>query len=176
MRVVAGTLKGRRLVAPPPGDLRVRPTADRAREALFSILQRWPTGPFLDLCAGTGAVGLEAHSRGYAPVACVESAEPAWGCLERNLKGTPVAALRVDVRRLDATAFKDQAVIFLDPPYELTTEFWTRLALPMRSWLSREGILVFETARATALELQPGWDLAETREYGAARFHFWKPA
>ena len=176
MRVVAGTLKGRRLVAPPPGDLRVRPTADRAREALFSILQRWPTGPFLDLCAGTGAVGLEAHSRGYGPVACVESAEPAWGCLERNLKGTPVVALRADVRRLKADSFKDQAVIFLDPPYELATEFWTRLALPMRGWLSPEGLLVVETARQTALELQPGWHLAETREYGAARFHLWKPA
>jgi len=82
MRVVAGTLKGRRLVAPPPGDLRVRPTSDRAREALFSILQRWPQGPFLDLCAGTGAVGLEAHSRGYAPVVCLEAAEPGWTCLQ----------------------------------------------------------------------------------------------
>ena len=176
MRVVAGTLKGRRLVAPPPGDLRVRPTADRAREALFSILQRWPAGPFLDLCAGTGAVGLEAYSRGYAPVACVESTEPAWGCLERNLKGTSVTALRLDVRRLKADAFKEQAVIFLDPPYELATDIWTRLALPMRHWVSAKGVLVFETDRQTALELQPGWDLAETREYGAARFHFWKPA
>lgn len=176
MRVVAGTLKGRHLVAPPPGDLRVRPTADRAREALFSILLRWPTGPFLDLCAGTGAVGLEAHSRGYTPVTCVESSEPAWTCLQRNRVGTPVATLRLDIRRLAAGAFTDQAVIFLDPPYEHAAEIWTRLALPLRNWISHEGVLVFETARQTALELQPGWILAETREYGAARFHFWNPA
>lgn len=71
MRVVAGTLKGRRLVAPPAGDLALAAHGrSRAREALFSILQRWGRGAFLDLCAGTGAVGLEAHSRGFGPVVC----------------------------------------------------------------------------------------------------------
>jgi len=176
MRVVAGTLKGRRLVAPPAGDLTVRPTADRAREALFSILQRWGQGPFLDLCAGTGAVGLEAHSRGYGPVVCVESGEPGWTCLRRNLAGSPVQALRSDVNRLKAAAFQDQAVIFLDPPYEQAAAMWTRLSASLRSWIAKDGVLVFETDRKTTLELQPGWNLAETREYGAARFHFWIPA
>ncbi len=117
MRIIAGTLKGRRIVAPPPEDLRVRPTADRAREALFSILQRWPQGPFLDLCAGTGAVGLEALSRGFDPVVCVEAAEPAWSCLRRNAGGTALTALRQEIQNLGANAFHDQAVIFLDPPY-----------------------------------------------------------
>jgi len=176
MRVVAGTLKGRRLVAPPAGDMTVRPTADRAREALFSILQRWGQGPFLDLCAGTGAVGLEAHSRGYGPVVCVESGEPAWTCLRRNLAGSPVQALRMDVNRLKGAAFRDQAVIFLDPPYELAAALWTRLSASLRAWIATDGVLVFETDRKTTLELQPGWNLAETREYGAARFHFWIPA
>jgi 16S rRNA (guanine966-N2)-methyltransferase len=176
MRVVAGSLKGRRLAAPPAGDLRVRPTADRAREALFSILQRWPLGPFLDLCAGTGAVGVEAHSRGYAPVACVESGEPGWACLQRNLAGLPIQAIRSDLRRLQAGAFRDQAVIFLDPPYELASALWDRQCGPMRTWISPAGVLVFETDRKTTLELQPGWRLAERREYGAAQFHFWIPA
>ncbi len=176
MRVVAGSLRGRRLVAPPAGDLSVRPTADRAREALFSILQRWGQGPFLDLCAGTGAVGLEAHSRGYAPVVCVESEEPGWSCLRRNLDGSPIQALRQDVNRLKADAFRDQAVIFLDPPYEQAGQVWGRLASRLRGWISPEGVLVFETDRRTTLELQPGWNLAETREYGAARFHLWIPA
>ena len=176
MRVVAGTLKGRRLSAPPVGDLRVRPTADRAREALFSILQRWPQGPFLDLCAGTGAVGVEAHSRGYAPVVCVESAEPGWTCLQKNLTGLPVRALRADFSRLEPAAFQDQAVIFLDPPYELAQALWGALAGHLRLWLAPGGILVFETDRQTALELQPGWILAETREYGASRFTFWAQA
>jgi len=176
MRVVAGTLRGRRLTGPPPGDLRVRPTADRAREALFSILQRWPSGAFLDLCAGTGGIGVEAHSRGYAPVACVESGEPGWTCLQKNLGGLPVRAVRADLRRMEPDAFKDQAVIFLDPPYDLATELWARLSGRLRQWISPNGVLVFETDRRTTLELQSGWILTETREYGAARFSFWTPA
>jgi 16S rRNA (guanine966-N2)-methyltransferase len=176
MRVVAGTLKGRRVVAPPPGDLRVRPTSDRAREALFSILQRWPQGAFLDLCAGTGAVGLEAHSRGYAPVVCLEAAEPGWTCLQKNVAGLPVQALRGDLRRLGPKAFAGQAVIFLDPPYEGAADLWLRSAAALRAWISSDGILVFETGRDTALELQTGWRLAEIREYGSARFHLWIPA
>lgn len=176
MRVIAGTLRGRRLVAPPPGDLRVRPTSDRAREALFSILQRWPPGPFLDLCAGTGAVGLEAHSRGYAPVTCVEAFEPGWSCLRRNARGTDLQLVRADLRSLGVRAFSGQAVIFLDPPYDQAAETWSRLAPLLRSWLANGGVLVFETGRETTLELQPGWELAETREYGSARFHLWSPA
>jgi 16S rRNA (guanine966-N2)-methyltransferase len=176
MRVVAGTLRGRRLSAPPPSDLQVRPTSDRAREALFSILQRWPVGPFLDLCAGTGAVGIEAHSRGYAPVACVEAGEVGWACLQRNLAGLPVQGLRKDLRRLNPGAFGGQAVIFLDPPYDQAEGLWMRLAPSLRGWVAPDGVLVFETGLKTTLELQPGWHLAETREYGAARFHFWIPA
>jgi 16S rRNA (guanine966-N2)-methyltransferase len=176
MRVVAGSLKGRKLVAPPPGDQRVRPTADRAREALFSILQRWPSGPFLDLCAGTGAIGVEAHSRGYAPVVCVETGEPGWSCLLKNVAGLPVRPQRADLRRLGEGDFPAQAVIFLDPPYDLAQSLWASMAKRLRLWLAPEGILVFETDRQTTLELQPGWALAETREYGAARFHFWTPA
>jgi 16S rRNA (guanine966-N2)-methyltransferase len=176
MRVVAGILKGRRLSAPPAGDLKVRPTADRAREALFSILQRWASGPFLDLCAGTGAVGVEAHSRGYAPVTCVESGEPGWTCLQRNLAHLPIQSIRADLRRLQADAFRDQAVIFLDPPYEMASALWDRQSSQLRSWISLAGVLVFETDRNTTLKLQPGWMLAETRKYGAAQFHFWIPA
>ena len=176
MRVVAGTLRGRRLAPPPPGDRRVRPTADRAREALFSILQRWPVGPFLDLCAGTGAVGIEAHSRGYAPVVCVESGDPGWTCLRKNVAGLSVQAVRADLGRLKVDAYQGQAVIFLDPPYDQAVDFWARHSRSWRSWISPGGVLVFETDRNTTLELQPEWNLAETREYGAARFHFWIPA
>ncbi|HEY3271892.1 MAG TPA: RsmD family RNA methyltransferase [Geothrix sp.] len=176
MRIIAGTLKGRRLLAPPPGDLRVRPTSDRAREALFSILQRWPSGSFLDLCAGTGAVGLEAHSRGYGPVTCVEASEPGWSCLARNAHGTGIMTMRADLRRLPAEAFRDQAVVFLDPPYDQAAALWGRMAARLKSWTAPGGVLVFETDRHTRLELQSGWVLAETREYGAARFHLWTQA
>jgi 16S rRNA (guanine966-N2)-methyltransferase len=133
-------------------------------------------GAFLDLCAGTGAVGLEAYSRGFAPVVCIESGEPGWSCLQKNLAGSPIRALRADVRRLEPDAFRDQAVIFLDPPYEMASALWNRQSRQLRSWISPEGVLVYETDRNTTLELQPGWILAETREYGAARFHLWIPA
>jgi len=176
MRIIAGTLKGRRLDAPPPEDLRVRPTSDRAREALFSILQRWPSGPFLDLCAGTGAVGTEAHSRGYGPVTCVESAEPGWSCLLRNTRDTGIKTLRIDLKRLPVDAFQGQAVVFLDPPYDQAGPLWDRMAARLRLWIAHEGVLVFETDRQTGLASQAGWALAETREYGAARFHLWTPA
>jgi 16S rRNA G966 N2-methylase RsmD len=82
----------------------------------------------------------------------------------------------VDLRRLKPDAYQGQVVVFLDPPYELAVDLWARLSGLLRSWMSPEGVLIFETDRKTALELQPGWILAETREYGAARFHFWIPA
>ena len=176
MRVIAGRLKGRILAAPPEGDLRVRPTADRAREALFSILQRWPQGPFLDLFAGTGAVGVEAWSRGYGPVTCVESAEPGWSCLQKNLRGTDLRALRQDALKLAADAFPPQAVVFLDPPYALAAEAWHALAPRLRPWTREDGVVVVETDRTTDLELQPGFRLAEMRPYGAARFHLLLPS
>ena len=176
MRVIAGQAKGRKLVAPPPGDLLVRPTSDRAREALFSILQRWPMGPFLDLCAGTGAVGVEAWSRGYRPVTCVETGEPGWSCLRRNAMGTGLALLRGDLLALGARSFHNQAVIFLDPPYAGAQALWAQVGPRLAQWIAPDGVLVSETDRRTVLELQTGWDLAETREYGAARFHFWTPA
>lgn len=173
MRVIAGSLKGRRLATPPEGDLRVRPTSDRAREALFSILQRWPEGAFLDLFAGTGAVGLEACSRGYGPVTCVEQADPGWSCLERNRRDTSLVALRKDARKLGAGEFSDQAVVFVDPPYEAAEELWALLAPRLRDWTAADGVLVFETERRTRLLDQPGWALADLRDYGSNRFHFW---
>lgn len=175
MRVIAGSLKGRRLEAPPEGDLRVRPTSDRAREALFSILQRWPMGAFLDLFSGTGAVALEAWSRGYGPVTAVEKGEPGWGCLQRNLRGTDVQALRQDALDLKAGAFQGQAVIFADPPYAGAAKAWEALAPRARGWLDPGGVLVWETDSELALPPAPGWRLEGTRDYGRVRFHLWRP-
>lgn len=176
MRIIAGTLKGRVLKSPPPEDRRVRPTADRAREALFSILQRWPQGPFLDLCAGTGAVGLEALSRGYGPVAAVEAAEPGLGCLRANARGTELRLLAQDLLRVKAGDFGPQAVVFLDPPYERAEALWTALAPRLRAWTAADGVLVFETEKRLRLPEAEGWRLADLRDYGTNRFHFWEPA
>lgn len=174
MRVVAGTLKGRRLVGPPPGDFRVRPTSDRAREALFSILQRWPQGPFLDLFAGTGAVALEAWSRGYAPVACVEQDAAALACVRANARGTTLQVAARDALRLSADAYAGQAVIFADPPYERSLDCWRVLAGRLGSWLDPDGVLVWETAAGTDLPPVPGLAELEARRYGAAVFHLFR--
>ena len=172
MRIIAGTLKGRRLRA--PDGLSVRPTADRAREALFSVLQKWPRGAFLDLFGGTGAVALEAFSRGYAPVACVEKDPQALACLKANLRGAELAILAQDVMRLGADAFRDQAVIFLDPPYAAWTETWAALAPRLGTWLAPTGVLVFETAAGTAFPPCPDLEPLEVRRYGAAEFHLFR--
>ena len=175
MRVIAGSLKGRRLDAPGSDDLRVRPTSDRAREALFSILQRWPQGAFLDLFSGTGAVALEAFSRGYAPVTAVEKGEPGWSCIQRNLRGTDVKALRSDALALKVDAFRGQAVIFADPPYAEAANAWGALAARLRDWLEPDGVLVWETESNLDLQPAPGWRLEAARDYGRVRFHILTP-
>ncbi len=174
MRIIAGSLKGRRLAAPPEGATAIRPTADRAREALFSILEARAKGPFLDLYGGTGAVALEALSRGWSPVVCVER-QPA-PCLLKNLAGTGIQLLRRPAERLAKEAFRDLAVVFADPPYDLAAQAWDSLAALARGWVGPEGILVFETSSRTRLPERPGWRLEAARDYGEARFHFFAPA
>ncbi len=174
MRIIAGSLKGRRLHSPPEGERAIRPTSDRAREALFSILQAWPKGPFLDLFAGTGAVGLEAWSRGYEPVTCVEKDPEAHGLALANARGTDLRALRQDALRLGPEAFRDLAVVFADPPYERSPEAFARLAPVVRAWMAPGGLLVWETEQREELMPPEGWRAVESRRYGAARFHFFQ--
>lgn len=174
MRIIAGSLKGRRLAAPPEGATAIRPTSDRAREALFSILEARAKGGFLDLYAGTGAVALEALSRGWSPVVCVER-HPA-PCLLKNLAGTGVALLRRPAERLEAASFQGLAVVFADPPYDLASRAWERLAPLAGGWLGDGGLLVFETSSRDSLPERPGWSLQDRRIYGEACFHFFVPA
>jgi 16S rRNA (guanine966-N2)-methyltransferase len=176
MRIIAGSLKGRRLQALPAGDLRIRPTSDRAREALFSILQRWPQGPFLDLFAGTGAVALEAWSRGFAPVACVERDPAALACIRANARGTALQVAARDALRLAPGTFPPQAVIFADPPYEASAECWRVLAPRLGPWLAPGGVLVWETGAGTELPAPEGLAELEARHYGAAVFHLFQGA
>ncbi len=172
MRVIAGTLRGRRLLS--PGDQTIRPTSDRAREALFSILQKWPMGPFLDLFGGTGAVAVEAWSRGYEPVLCIDKALASLKLMEANARGTGVRVLRQDIRKLTFAALGPQAVLFVDPPYQDSPALWLELAPCLASCLLPDGVLVWETDHRTELAAVPGLSLEESRPYGAARFHFFR--
>jgi len=153
MRIIAGTLKGRRLAAPTWEGL--RPTSDKLRETLFNVLgARIHDAHVLDLFAGTGAVGLEALSRGAALVVGVESDRRAVQLATRNVASCGAAAdytihsgdvLAVLAQLRPARAFD---IVFLDPPYAFTR---TRAVLAAAAThLSPEGVLVLE--RATRVE------------------------
>ena len=174
MRVIAGSLKGRRLASLPPGD-QIRPTSDRAREALFSILEAWPRGSFLDLFSGTGAVALEALSRGYGPVCCVEKEPGALGVLRRNAAGTALEIREADALALPGTAYRDLAFIFGDPPYAEAGPALEALAPRIRGWLAPGGLLVWESPSREELEAPEGFERLDRRRYGAAAFDFLRP-
>jgi 16S rRNA (guanine966-N2)-methyltransferase len=121
IRIVAGDFKSRRLKT--PATTKVRPTADRVREAWFSILQRWIRGArALDLFAGSGALGLEALSRGAVSADFVENHRTSLAALNANIKALKVGD-RTTVHRADALRFAEQLqpgqydVVFADPPY-----------------------------------------------------------
>ncbi|MFO1068983.1 MAG: 16S rRNA (guanine(966)-N(2))-methyltransferase RsmD [Geminicoccaceae bacterium] len=177
MRIIAGRHRGRRLAAP-PGDA-VRPTHDRAREALFSILEHGEPplagSRFLDLFAGTGAIGLEAVSRGAAAVLLVEQDREALAAAEANreLLGETrrVGILRADATRLGAAPQRFD-IVFLDPPYGSGLLGPALAALRRGGWLAPGGRVVCELAGRDRLELDTDLEAEDERRYGKARFVF----
>lgn len=157
MRVIAGSLRSRPLQAPP--GLATRPTSDRLRETLFNVLApRMEGSAFLDLYAGSGAVGIEAKSRGADRVVLVESASPALRVLRANLQSLGLKD-GVDVHTGAVGAFlkrKTEApkfdLVFLDPPYDAETEYDTTLGLlgAQASELLNQGALVIAEHRRKA--------------------------
>ena len=174
MRIIAGEFRGRRLSSPPGRD--VRPTSDRARESLFNILEHGEPpvrgARFLDLFCGTGAVGLEALSRGAAEVVLVESDPHALRIAKRNLErlGTPenVRLLRQDATRLGPapSAFD---IVFLDPPYHSGLAAPALERLRRGGWLAPGARIVVELASKESLELPGGYEPEQERRYGAAK-------
>ena len=121
MRVIAGKFKGRNLKSPP--SLQVRPTSDRLRETLFNVIaSRVPDARFLDLCAGSGAVGIEALSRDAAHATFVDRSRRSCQLIEANLELCGVPEEQRDIYCSEAAAFVKQArekwdLVYLDPPY-----------------------------------------------------------
>jgi 16S rRNA (guanine966-N2)-methyltransferase len=181
MRIIAGELRGRRL-RPPKGQA-IRPTSDRAREALFGILEHGaPTvrgARFLDLFAGTGAVGLEAHSRGAAAVLLVENEHAALQLAQANLAqlGSPasVRLLARDATRLGPAPHPFD-LVFLDPPYRSGLAAVTLEGLLRHGWLGADARVVVELAATDDLELPEGYMLERERRYGRAKFLFLGPS
>lgn len=167
MRIVAGTYGGRRLAAPRGG--RTRPTADRVREALFSMLGPLEDARVLDLFAGSGALGLEALSRGAGEATFVDSSPAAIRAVRANLESLGAGA---EVRRADARAFLRNArsagrqydLVFLDPPYQRAGAVAEALAGDLAAVLAPRARVVAESDRRSPLELP--LPLLTERRYG----------
>ena len=167
MRVVAGTLGGRRLRAP-PGHA-TRPTSDRVREALFSMLGSLGGARVLDLFAGSGALGIEALSRGAAQAAFVDSDARAVAAVRHNLA---TLGLDAPVHRGDALAFLAGPVgpfdlVFLDPPYDSAPRLGGPLSDRLPPVLTSEAVIVSESDKRAPLELE--LPLVRERVYGDTR-------
>ena len=168
MRVVAGRLGGRRLHAP-AGDT-TRPTSDRVREALFSALGDVSGAVVLDLFAGSGALGIEALSRGASAVTFVDRDERALAAVRANLEALGAVG---KVVRSDAIGFlkrDDGAVydlVFLDPPYDSGPELGRGLSELLPEVVAQDAVIVTESNKRSPLELT--LPLADERSYGDTR-------
>lgn len=183
MRIVSGAFRGRPLRAP-PGEA-TRPTSDRARQAVFNILEHapWSAGlqgaRVLDLFAGSGALGLEALSRGAAFCVFVETDEAARGAIRDNVDALGLFG-RIRVHRRDATDLGQRPagdgpafdLAFLDPPYGKGLGELALAGLASGGWLKDGAIVVFERSVAEPDVAIPGFETLDAREYGAARVHF----
>jgi len=170
MRVIAGTFRSRTLEAPP--GLTTRPTSDRLRETLFNVLApRIERAVFLDLYAGSGAVGIEALSRGAAQVVFVERAQPAIKVLRANLDRLGLTSgFRIVtgsaagyLRKREGSARFD--LVFLDPPYDAAAEYTAVLELlggSAAGLLADDAVVIAEHRRKESLEDQYG-NLKRTR-------------
>ena len=175
MRIVAGQFRGRRLAAVGKGDVaaHLRPTTDRVREALFGMLEGGRFGSVidgarvLDLYAGTGALGIEALSRGAAHVTFVDDGRKAQALLQENISTLGIAAqtrvLPRDARRLPP-ADKPCSLVFLDPPYGKGMGAPALNAARAGGWIAPRALVVWEEDEAQ--NPPDGFALLETRGYG----------
>jgi 16S rRNA (guanine966-N2)-methyltransferase len=186
VRIVAGRHRGRRLLAP-TGET-VRPTSDRAREALFNILSHGQLAaagiPFaeaavLDAFAGTGALGLEALSRGAAEAVFIEKDREALAILRKNIEAL-AEGLRSRIVPGDATrpprALSGCTVAFIDPPYRSGLAAPALQALDAAGWFAGEALAIVEVAAREELSPPAGFTLVDERVYGTAHLVFLRRA
>lgn len=170
MRVIAGSFGGRRLSA--PAGTATRPTSDRVREALFSMLVDVRGAVVLDLFAGTGALGIEALSRGARRAVFVERERGALAALAQNLSALAIDSNVAEVRRGDALAALRSAraaketydLIFIDPPYARARQLGQELSLALPGLLGAGARVVVESDRREPLELDV--QIERQRRYG----------
>jgi 16S rRNA (guanine966-N2)-methyltransferase len=168
VRVIAGHYRGRRLAAPRGTD--VRPTSDRVREALFSILGSLEGQRVLDLFAGSGALAIEALSRGAASAVLVENDRDALAAIRANL--APLGDAAADVVRADALTWLRQGrgpydLVFLDPPYSSARKLAEPLSQALPAVLSPNALIVSESDKRDPLTL--AFPLEDERTYANTR-------
>ncbi|MFD9322203.1 16S rRNA (guanine(966)-N(2))-methyltransferase RsmD [Streptomyces sp. NPDC060053] len=185
-RVIAGAAGGRRLAVPPGTG--TRPTSDRAREGLFSTWQSLLGGPFagtrvLDLYAGSGAVGLEALSRGAGHTLLVEADARAARTIRENVKnlGLPGAEVRAGkAQQIIQTPPADPYdLVFLDPPYAVTNDDLREILLTLRSggWLAADALVTVErSTRGGEFPWPDGFEALRARRYGEGTFWYGRAA
>jgi len=185
MRIIAGQHKGRAIAAPKGQS--TRPTADRARESVFNVLAHAPWAPeiegarVIDLFAGSGALGLEAVSRGAAFCLFVETDEAARGAIRENVDAMGLFG-RTRVHRPDATQLGTRPgadgpafdLAFLDPPYGKGLGETALQRLAEGGWLAPGATVVFERGAEEGPFGTPGYELLDERAYGAAKVWFLK--
>jgi len=186
MRIIAGKHRARRLEA--PAGLDVRPTSDRARESLFNILEhgRFSDGGrspligarVLDAFAGSGALGLEALSRGARHLTCMDTSAVARATVRANAQALGETAA-VTVLAADATNPPDAAaasctLVFLDPPYRSGLAAPALAALASRGWIADGAACVVETAADEEVGAPAGFTRVDERRYGKAKLQFFR--
>lgn len=183
MRIVSGEFRGKSIVA--PAGAATRPTSDRARQAIFNILEHAPwsrpirEARVIDLFAGSGALGLEALSRGAAFCLFVETDEAARGAIRQNIDAMHLFG-RARVHRRDATELGVRPgadgpafdLAFLDPPYAKGLGEIALAKLAEGGWLAPGAVAVLERGAGEESFNVEGYAELDARSYGAARVHF----
>jgi 16S rRNA (guanine966-N2)-methyltransferase len=171
MRIIAGSRKGHTIYA--PKGMETRPTGDRVREAIFSLIGTVDDATVLDLFAGSGAMGLEALSRGAVSVVFVENDRAAVRTIERNLDKLRLGGATVlqqdAVRALagETAARRAYDLVLVDPPYEMYPDLESQLANYLPRLLARDGLVVVETDERVEPDLPLG--VRMSRRYGSTR-------
>lgn len=178
MRIIGGKYRGKNLIS--PGGAQVRPTSDRAREALFSILRSKLGFDFsgyklLDVFAGSGAFGLEALSQGFSEIALVDK-EPL--SLQKNVRLFPAEASRIEVIKADACflpkAKAEYDVLFMDAPYRQNLSEPALRELAAKNWLKNGALCLVEIHKDEKLNLPEQFEQTDERRYGLAKVIFAK--
>jgi len=178
MRIIAGKHRGRNINVPEGKS--VRPTTDRMRERVFSMLQhhRYPAllgARVADLYAGTGALGLEALSRGAGHATFVEKTQSTFSCLKKNVAALKeednTSLMKISARAL-SFANEPYDIIFMDPPYHKNMVEPTLYCLLERDWLAEDGLVIAELAVDDELTLPDALKIVDDRKQGQQRILF----